>query len=470
MRFPLLGKATAVGSVVVVLLAGLGSVSGIVAEREGRLREAERSVADSLASRQTLVGPVLHRRCVETRDVEQGEGKDRKTVTERREFALRAVPQALEVDAKSSTEPRYRGIFKVNGYTLNTRLVATWATPAPLQPVALWAGSRLTCEAPVLFVAVGDARGIRAARVQVDGASLPVAPGTRHAAHPRGFHVELPQGQAGAVDTGPRHVEVTLELVGTGELAWAPVADHTEVALASDWPHPSFEGRFLPSDRQIAADGFQARWRLSALATSAPQSLLAGAPVCGEVAPEGAAMVPAAPRGACVETFGVGFIDPVSTYRLSDRATKYGILFIALTFVGVGLVEVTRRLRVHPIQYALVGSALVVFFLLLVSLTEHLPFATAYALAAAGCTLLLGFYGRFVLGGLRPGVLFGAAIGALYAALYLLLQLEQGALVLGSLLLFVVLAAVMVATRRIDWYAMLGLLRQDGAGPSAPHG
>lgn len=464
MRFPLLSKAVAVGAVLLLLMAGLGSVSGIVAEREGRLREAERSVADSLAARQTLVGPVLHRRCVESREVEQGEGKDRKLITERREFTLSAVPQSLEVDATSLTEPRYRGIFKVNGYTLKAKLVASWATPAVLQPAALYPGSRLSCEAPVLFVAVGDARGIRAARVQVDGASLPVAPGTRHAAHPRGLHVELTPAQG---DSGPRSAEVTLDLVGTGELAWAPVADNTEVALKSDWPHPSFDGRFLPADRRVSADGFEARWRLNALATSAPQALLAGAAVCGEAPPEAPA---AAQRGACIETFGVGFIDPVSAYRLSDRATKYGLLFIALTFVGVGLVEVMRRLRVHPIQYALVGSALVVFFLLLVSLTEHLPFAAAYALAAAACTLLLGFYGRFVLGGARPGLVFGAAIGSLYAALYLLLQLEQSALVLGSLLLFGVIAAVMVATRHIDWYALFGVLRQQGEGAPAPRG
>lgn len=467
MRFPLLSKTVAVAAVLLLLMAGLGSVSGIVSEREGRLREAERSVADSLASRQTLVGPVLYRRCVESREVEQGEGKDRKLVTERREFTLSAAPQSLEVDASSLTEPRYRGIFKVNGYTLKAKLVASWATPAALQPVGLYAGSRLVCEAPVLFVAVGDARGIRAARVAVDGAALPVAPGTRHAAHPRGFHVELPKSLG---DAGPQRAEVTLDLVGTGDLAWAPVADNTEVALKSDWPHPSFDGRFLPADRRIEADGFQARWRLSALATSAPQALLAGAPVCGELPPELAAAVPAAQRGPCIETFGVGFIDPVSAYRLSDRATKYGLLFIALTFVGVGLVEVLRRLRVHPIQYALVGSALVVFFLLLVSLTEHLPFAAAYALAAAACTLLLGFYGRFVLRGLRPGLVFGAAIGSLYAALYLLLQLEQSALVLGSLLLFAVIAAVMVATRHIDWYALLGVLRQQGEASPAPRG
>jgi inner membrane protein len=153
----------------------------------------------------------------------------------------------------------------------------------------------------------------------------------------------------------------------------------------------------------------------------------------------------------------------VSPYALSDRATKYGLLFIALTFVGVGAVEVLCRLRVHPIQYLLVGSALAIFFLLLVSLSEHVPFAAAYLAAAGACTALLTFYGTFVLSGSRAGALFGAAIAALYAALYALLQLEQTALLLGAMVLFAALAALMVATRKTDWYGFFDRLRSEPA-------
>ena len=172
-------------------------------------------------------------------------------------------------------------------------------------------------------------------------------------------------------------------------------------------------------------------------------------------------------RGHCVETFGVSFIDPVNTYTLSDRATKYGMLFIALTFLGVGAVEVMRQVRVHPIQYFLVGSGIAMFFLLLVSLGEHLPFAWAYLAASAVCTVLLGFYARFVLHGLLAGLVFGSAVASLYGVLFVLLQLEQRALLLGSLLLFAVLAALMVATRRIDWYALLARIRGE-AGTRSP--
>lgn len=459
-KFPLLGKAMALGAVTIGLLIALESVSTIVREREGRMREAEAAVADSLAASQTVLGPALQRHCEESWESVQGSGAEQRRVVEQRQFTLRQAPQHLKVVGQAKLEPRYRGLFKVNGFSASARLSARWATLQPLLPSPEHAGGQVRCEAPELFVAVSDVRGIRVAGIQHAGAALKVLPGSGYAGEAAGFHAELPAG----VFTDPGlQVEVALELLGTGSFALAPIGEATEVSLGSDWPHPSFGGRFLPTRRQIDERGFRAEWALSALATSAGARLVAGAPPCRldqAPAPDGAA------RGGCVETFGVQFFDPVSPYVMSDRATKYGLLFIVLTFVGVGLVEVLRNLRVHPIQYLLVGSALALFFLMLVSLTEHVGFNLAYACASAACTLLLGFYGSFVLHGLRAGLLFGAAIGTLYAALYLLLRLEQSALVLGSLALFGVLAVVMAATRRIDWYALMQQMR--GSAADAP--
>lgn len=437
MRFPLLGKVVSLGIVVLALLTALNMMSGIVAERQARLREAQSSVSDSLASQQRLVGPMLQRRCEEAWGTTIGEGKDRKTQTERRQFVLATTPKSLDIDATAVLEPRYRGIFKVNGYALKVNLTAQWPDLGALQPKAEQARSRLSCDAPVLFVAVGDARGLRHVALRIQGEPIDVLPGTPRKHLVQGFHATAP---AGVVASGaPVNAELVLELVGTEGLSIAPVGDITRVLLTSDWPHPSFQGRFLPNTREVGPQGFKASWQLNALATSAPREALADAEQ--------------------IESFGVAFIDPVNPYVLSDRATKYGMLFILLTFVGVGLIEVLQRLRVHPIQYLLVGCALSVFFLLLVSLTEHLPFGWAYLTAGSACTLLLAYYGRFVLGSMRAGVLFGVALGALYGALYLLLQMEQAALVLGALLLFAVLAGVMAATRRLDWYTLVAQLR-----------
>ncbi|RZL09390.1 MAG: cell envelope integrity protein CreD, partial [Rubrivivax sp.] len=416
MRFPMVGKALALSGVVVALVCGLNSVDGVVAERQQRQQEAEHSVADSLASRQTLIGPVLRRQCTERWLVEQGEGKDRKVLTEARDVSLNALPTRLDVKGSAAMEARYRGIFKIQGYDLKATVQAQWPAGAARPPAPRQVQGEVTCGAPFLMMAVSDGRGIRVARVEVAGRGLPVAAGTRHKAYARGFHAEVPE----ALLAQALAAELTLDLVGTQSLAMAPLGDHNVVELASDWPHPSFAGHFLPVERTVGDKGFQAQWQLSALATSAQQAFDAGVSACGLLERAGDRVSTDPQTGqsvrhegvpSCVETFGVSFMDPVNPYVLSDRAIKYGLLFIVLTFVFVGLVEVMRRLRVHPIQYLLVGSALTVFFLLLVSLTEHVAFDVAYLVASAACTVLLAFYGTYVLQGLGRGVGFGACIG-----------------------------------------------------------
>lgn len=465
MRFPILGKGAALAGVMLILLWALAQVSDVVAEREGRLREAQRSIADSLAGGQTIAGPVLQRQCTDRWQVEEGQGKDRKWVEQSHDFTLTALPQRLAADASSRIEPRTRGIFRINGYALTANLQADWADLAALQPPALRAGARRTCADPVLWLGVADPRGIRSASVTIAGTSVTVRPGTPSPSLPRGFQAAWPGGAAPDSRT-PVSASVSLDLAGTEAVSFVPLGEMSSVKLASDWPHPSFNGRFLPTQRSITDLGFEAEWKLSALASRSGQELLAGHGLCDGSEPIAAAAQ--APR--CIERFGVAFIDPVSTYVLSDRATKYGLLFIALTFVAIGLLEVMRRLRVHPVQYALVGSALAIFFLLLVSLSEHIDFALAYTAASTACTLLLGYYSAHVLHSARVGAAFAAGIGVLYGLLYLLLRSEQSALVLGSVLLFMVLAAVMVVTRRIDWYALTANLRGEAGLGRAPAG
>jgi len=440
---PLVGKSLAIGLVTGLLMLALARIGGLAHERQQRFYEAEASVAQSQAAAQSLVGPVLTSQCVEEWETVAGEGRDRSVVPQRREFQLSATPRQLAIDTRVAMEPRYRGVFKVNTYVARSVLKAQWGPVTTLQPSAQHANSRLSCAAPMLMVGVSDARGIRQASVRVNGDSVPVTAGTGHPAHPRGFHVGLAEGVR--TSSQPLSADVTLELVGTADFAIAPVADDTRVKLEANWQHPSFGGRFLPVAREMRDDGFTATWQMSSLATSAPLDFARGSGLCSRASPD----------DKCVETFDVAFIDPVNPYSLSDRAVKYGLLFIVLTFVAVGMVEVMRRLHVHPIQYLLVGCALSLFFLLLLSLSEHLGFGVSYATAAAACTALLAFYGSYLLGGWRAGFGFGAGIAALYAALYALLQMEQTALVLGSVLLFVVLAAVMALTRRVDWYALL---------------
>lgn len=481
MANPVIVKLLAVGAVTFGLSLALMRIGGIVDDRMQHQREAQRSVEASLAGRQALLGPVLHRSCVEEWDT-VSIGREVVKTTNRREFRLVLPPSTLRIEGDVAIDQRQRGLFSVNTFATKATLHAHWDTVAPLAAQREHAGSRLSCGAPVLMVALSDARGVRDAKLRVDGAALPVKPGTEHAVYPRGMHAVLPadkvDGHAQATPaTQALDAELTLELVGTAELAIAPAAGSVQATLRSAWPHPSFGGRFLPAERKVSESGFEAQWRVSALASSAAREVVAGAALCepssmfapgyhaGEDAPHAARS--GANKG-CIETFGVAFIDPVNPYSLSDRSIKYGLLFILLTFGLVGATEVLRgTLRVHPIQYALVGAALTLFFLLLLSLSEHLPFAAAYTSASAACVLLLGYYASHALGGWRVGAGFAAGITLLYAVLYALLQLERTALVMGSLLLFAVLATLMAVTRKVDWYALLQRAPRDAAeGPN----
>lgn len=462
MRWSLWGKLAALGGVLLGLAWALAMVRGLVLERSERLVQAQRGVAESLAGAQSLLGPAITRQCTETREA-TGEGGWRREAS--RSFTLTALPQQLSVDGTLSVEPRRRGIFRINTYILAATLRGEWKDLAALEPAAQ-AGARVQCDPPQLWLALSDPRGLRSVALQLDGHAVDALPGTGSPAYPAGLRAPLSKPGSGQ----PVTAAVQLELAGTEALAFVPIGKVTQVALRGDWPHPSFGGRHLPAERSVLAQGFTARWQTGALATRAPAELAAGAPLCpphrGSAATDDESppslQLPHPAPGGCIESFGVSLVDPVSVYVLSDRASKYGLLFIVLSFVAVGLAELPGSRRVHPMQYLLVGAALAQFFLLLLALAEHLPFGAAYAIASVGCVLLLGWYGSSVLGSRRAGLVFGGGIALLYGVLYLLLQLSDGALLAGACLLFAVLAAVMVATRRVNWYA-LGGRRSDPA-------
>lgn len=459
MKHPWFTKLAALAAIALLLLSGLGLIDDVVRDRQRYRTLTQHSVASSLAGPQTLMGPMIHSACIESWDVETGTGAERRRTEQRREFLLTAMPEQLQLRSGAALEERARGLHTVHAYKLQAHITAQWAALTSLQPQTTVKGSRMQCGAPILMLAVGDARGIRTAQLLLDGQPLALKPGTFHPVYSRGLHTVLPGSVRDLADG--LAVTLELELVGTGHLSIVPLGSRTEVQMESTWPHPSFAGRFLPAEREVRKDGFQARWRLSSLASTAQQDIAQGRPLCEapDATDETTVPPPAATRD-CTDSFSVAFVDPVNPYALAARATKYGVLFIALTFVALGLFELMGQgpraapLRVHPVQYLLAGSALCSFFLLLLSLSEHLPFGMAYAVAATACVLLLGYYARHMLGSLRRGLPFGAGMALLYGLLYVLLQLEQTALAVGSIALFAVLALVMVLTRRVNWYGL----------------
>ena len=292
MKHPLITKLAALGAVFVLLLIGLAQIEDVVRDRQRYRSMTAQGVANSLAGPQTLVGPMIHSACVESWDVATGQGEERRATEQRREFLLTAMPEQLTLQSGAAMQERSRGLHKVNTYNLKAHITAQWGSLASLQPQTTVKGSRMQCGAPILMMAVGDARGIRTAQLTLGEQTLPLKPGTFHPTYSRGLHAALPE--AVRDQTNGLSATLELELVGTERLAMVPLGGNTEVQMGSSWPHPSFAGRFLPSEREVKADGFNARWRLSALATTAQHDIANGKKVCDAASTAGSDHAPAA--------------------------------------------------------------------------------------------------------------------------------------------------------------------------------
>lgn len=433
-------KLLAIGGLILLLLIPLALLDGLVDERQQRAAEVVADIAQASANAQRITAPLLRLEVERVvRRMERVGGDERlplQPVDHTEVDTLLVAADAVEVEATLGTETRRRGLFEARIFQQKADVKARFRVPA-LREVPGQLSARIRDARWVL--GLGDNRGINALTVAANGRPLQPEPGTGVAWLPEGVQATLPGALAsGAViDT-----TATLGLTGTSQLAWLPVAEDFRWQLAGDWPHPRFAGFALPIEREVRADGFRAEWRLSSLASQAPQRLAA----CG---PE--ALCP----GLEATAVSLELLDPVNRYLMTDRAMKYALLFLGLVFGAVFLLEVLRGAAVHPLHYLLVGLALALFFLLLLALAEHVGFGLAYALAAGACIALIGYYLSGVLGGAKRGLGLAALLGALYGALYGLLQSEDHALLLGAVLLFGVLAATMALTRRIDW-ARLG--------------
>lgn len=428
-------KVVILTGVAMVFAIALLFVSGVMSERQRYRDQVTADVAQSTAKSQTMVGPLLVVPYREREEIGGGNAGPKTWHEVTREKVL--LPDSLVVHATVHVETRSRGIYRVPVYRATMQVSGVFVVPPRL---GLAETVPLIATDPASFVfGVTDMRGLhRPPQARWNGEALAIEPGSQRPWLGQGFSAAT--GAMFAPERRRIAFELDLELLGTEQISLVPAGSSTVVEMGSDWPHPGFTGGFLPDDRRVDAKGFRARWELSQYATGARdaiESLRLG---------QGAAL-----NGLDLV---VRFVQPVDVYQQSQRAVKYGMLFVLLTFVAFFLFEVLRRLSVHPIQYGLAGAAVALFFLLLISLSEHAPFAIAYLTASAACVGLLAFYVGHVLRSAARGLGFGTMLAVLYAVLYVLLQSEDYALLLGALLLFGVLSAVMVMTRRVDWYRL----------------
>jgi inner membrane protein len=446
MQRTLLFKILIVIALTVIICIPLSMINFTIMERAHFREEAVASIASDSVREQTITGPILVIRYTDDYDetVTVPDGAKSKTQILAQSVArtFLVFPNELAFDSSIKTDRRYRGIHQVLVYGGKHFVAGDFVLPLMSELPRASAKSKLRLDQASIALGIGDVRGIRnIPKIDWNGQIIEFEQSTGLKAVQSGLHADLPALTLAA----PARVKFSfaLGLDGIERQHFVPVGKSNKFSVKSDWPHPMFSGDFLPSpsERTINENGFSANWNISSLSTMAQKQLRAA---------EGAVTTPEA-RPA-LDTFSIGFIEPVNVYSLAERATKYGLLFVALTFAAFFVFEIMKRLPIHPVQYLLVGLALVLFFLLLVSLSEHIAFALAYLIASAGCIVLIGFYLSFVLHNWHRGMGFGVALTLLYGALYGLLMSENNALVLGSLLLFAVLAAVMVATRKVDWY------------------
>ncbi len=429
------------GLLALAILVPLEMIEGLARERQARHAEVDADIARSASGPQIVSGPVLVVPCQETYTADiaptpQSYGKTEKRTADCTTYTL---PGHLKINGEVTTEIRKRGIYSALTYSATLRSESRFNPPQV--PTAAHADGVLTIGTPFLSVGVSDPRGLAGAPgIDANGRARTFAPGSRLKILGAGIHTELTESYAAL--NAPLEVVINLRLNGMRQLEFLPLGRATEVAVRSTWPHPSFSGNALPIERKVDDTGFAARWASSFLATNIEEHFREGMRNKGMS------------EAIFANAFGVSFIPAVDVYLKSERAIKYGLLFVGITFLALLLTEVLRRLRIHPLQYLMVGVALAVFFLLVLALSEHIGFALAYIAASAACVSLLSFYLAHFVGDHRLARGFGVVLSAFYAALYGLLSSEDYALLLGSLLVFGVVAATMILTRRIDWYGV----------------
>jgi inner membrane protein len=415
-----------IGLLTLILLWPLAQVDSLVRERSHHKQEAETEIASHSGGANTLAGPFLTLPYQEWQEWSEGEKKLRRS-TKR---YLHVMPEDLKVNGQLKSELRRRGLFEVPVFAGTFQLKGNFGK-IPLEKLGILAEDILWEEA-FLDMGLASPRGLSApATITLGEKTLEMRPASREG---RPTVLEALEVDAPLTSNQAFDFQIDMQVRGSNEVTVAPVGDRTRVQIASDWPHPSFSGSLLPETRKVGDQGFQAQW----------QDMGFGRGYAGtwidQKFNEGILNASA---------FGVTFLSPVDTYAPVARSTKYGLLFILMTFLVLYLAETLGALRIHPLQYLLVGTGLCLFYLLLLSVAEHLGFDFAYALATLAIVLLIASYAWAMMRRWKPTLILSGMLSGLYAFLFVTLQAEDYALVMGAGGLFVLLALIMYATRSL---------------------
>ena len=435
-------KLFVVGILILLLLIPVSMVSSLIRERESIRDEAVREVSAKWGGDQTIAGPVISVPYQSTRLSEEG-----KPMVAR--GYVHFLPDSIDIRGQVDPQKRYRGIYLVVLYNSQLEISGRFQG---LDAAALTVPEEdLQWEDALFTLGISDMKGIEEAiPARLNDTTYQFGPGTvtnQILASGCSFPLDLPNKAASAID-----FSFQLNLNGSSSLYFTPFGKSTRVDIRSSWPDPSFEGAFLPDERKVSNEGFEAAWHVLQLNRNYPQQ---GEGSYISNTPQQPADLYARQYDAfrsSANAFGFRLLLPIDEYQKTMRSAKYAAFFVLITFLAFFFIEVLNRKRLHPIQYLLVGAAIILFYILLLSISEHFNFDRAYLIACVIIIILITGYCSYILRNRRLTSMMFGILALLYGFFYSLLQLQDYALLLGSLGLLLILAAIMYLTRNIDWY------------------
>ncbi|MCG8307442.1 MAG: cell envelope integrity protein CreD [Cytophagales bacterium] len=445
-------KLISIGILILLLLIPKSMINSLIIERERRMQETIHEVTDKWSRSQTVSGPSLI--IPYKKRIEPDDEKKAKMVIRYATF----LPEELNVKSVVDPEERYRGIFRVIVY--RARLSLTGKFPKP--DFSKWdiPDSDILWSRAMLNLGISDLRGIeKQVSLNLGSQSHPFLPGVSQGALTEsGIHMPL--------EPVIRHFHendfsIDISLKGSERLYFVPLGKDTEVKMTSSWKDPSFTGSFLPKERGVGPKGFEASWQVLHFNRNYPQSWINQNYFIGEenyqddlygLANTYPGNVSTGKNDIGASKFGVILLVAADHYQKSLRSSKYSILIITLSFLMFFLIEVTQKLRIHAFQYILIGLALMIFYTLLLSISEHLGFNVAYWVSSISVIGLIALYSSAVLSNKRLAFLLTGSLIIIYGFLFLIIQIETYALLAGSIGLFIILALTMYYTRKITWY------------------
>lgn len=422
-----------IGILVLLLLIPVNMVQDLIREREYRQERAISEVSAKWGNAQTINGLVLTVPYMAYTRVYDEKSEEYKLVSSR-EYA-HFLPDQLNLNGEVLPEARYRGIYKVIVYSCDLKLSGLFKYPdfAELKIKS----EDVRWEDAFVSLGMSDLRGIQQnVSVSWNQKLYQFNPGVEsREVIDNGISAKVPLTANLAV--GEQYdFELDLKFNGSSSLNFVPIGKTTEVNIQSNWPNPSFDGAFLPDERDIKQDGFTANWEVLHLNRPYPQSFKG------------------AMNGIGASAFGVNLIVPVDEYQKSMRSAKYAAMFIALTFLIFFFVQILSAVRIHPIQYIIVGLALCIFYILLIALSEHISFMYSYLIASTAIITMITLYAHSISNNIAVTRVIGLILVILYLFIYSIIQMQDYALLMGGIGLFVVMAVVMYLSRKIDWYAI----------------